>query len=75
MMVQAGTFMLPYKIWKSLEGGLLEEFGTEAQGSVMLNEEFEDAPMTDAIVEKYVKFFRYKNISSFYKSKWEQTAP
>ena len=31
MMVQAGTFMLPYRIWRALEGGLIEEFGTEAK--------------------------------------------
>ncbi len=66
MMVQAGTFVLPHKIWRAVEGGLLEEFGTEAQGSVMLKEEFEDAPMIDAVVEKYVKFFR----SVWHRNNW-----
>ena len=28
---QAGLFMLPTRIWKSMEGGLLESFGTEGE--------------------------------------------
>ena len=43
MMVQAGTFMLPKKIWSALEGGLMEEFGTDAKTAVILEEEFEEA--------------------------------
>ena len=40
MMVQAGTFMLPYRIWRALEGGLIEEFGSEAKTKVILEEEY-----------------------------------
>jgi hypothetical protein len=36
---QAGMFMLPPRIWKSLEGGLLESFGMEGKSVVMLTEE------------------------------------
>ena len=59
MMVQAGTFMLPYRIWRALEGGLIEEFGTEAKTKIILEEEYgEDSFVLEALVEKYVKFFR-----------------
>ena len=59
MMVQAGTFMLPYRIWRFLEGGLIEEFGTEAKTKIILEEEYgEDSIMMESLVEKYVKFFR-----------------
>ena len=58
MMVQAGTFMLPKKIWTALEGGLLEEFGTDAKSPVIMSEEFEEALLMDAIVDKYIKYFR-----------------
>ncbi len=58
MMVQAGTFMLPYKIWKACEGGLIEEFGMEAKAPIMLNDEYDDSVVMDAVIEKYVRFFR-----------------
>ena len=59
MMVQAGTFMLPYRIWRALEGGLIEEFGSEAKTKIILEEEYgEDSLVMDQLVDKYVKFFR-----------------
>ena len=59
MMVQAGTFMLPYRIWRFLEGGLMEEFGTDAKTAIILDEEYGDeAVVMDSVVDKYVKFFR-----------------
>ena len=35
---QAGFFMLPPRIWTSLEGGLLNSFGMEGKSVVMLTE-------------------------------------
>lgn len=58
MMIQAGTFMLPYKIWRALEGGLLEEFGLDAKSAIMLKEDYGDALVLESIVEKYVKYFK-----------------
>jgi len=53
MMVQAGAFMLPYKLWKALEGGLLEDFGADAKSR------FDDDGNGQAhLVEKYVKYFK-----------------
>ena len=66
-MVQAGTFMLPRKIWTAMEGGLIEEFGTEAKTSVILNDEFEEAVVLDGVVEKYLKYFRFEK---FYQLFW-----
>ncbi len=36
---QAGMFMLPPRIWNSLEGGLIASFGIEGKSVVMLTEE------------------------------------
>lgn len=36
---QAGLFMLPSRVWKWCEGGLLESFGMEGKSVVMLTEE------------------------------------
>lgn len=66
MMVQAGTFMLPYRIWKAMEGGLMEEFGTEAKAAILLKDELDDAVVIDSVVEKYVKFFR----SIWHRNNW-----
>ena len=35
---QAGFFLLPPRIWKSLEGGLLSSFGKEGKSVIMLTE-------------------------------------
>jgi len=39
MLVQAGTFILPYKIWQCLEGGLIAEFGQDANARIMLSQQ------------------------------------
>ena len=39
MIIQAGTFMIPYKLWSYWEGGLLEEFGYDARSTIMLRGE------------------------------------
>ena len=67
MMVQAGTFMLPYRIWRFLEGGLLEEFGGEGNTAIILPEEYgEDSMVMDAAVDKYVKYLR----AVWHKNNW-----
>ena len=57
---QAGLFMLPARIWNSLEGGLISSFGMEGKSVVMLTEEarYEDGVIQEHIVEKFVKYFR-----------------
>lgn len=57
---QAGLFMLPSRIWNSLEGGLIASFGMEGKSVVMLTEEarYEDGVIQEHIVEKFVKYFR-----------------
>ena len=60
-MVQAGTFMLPYRIWRAMEGGLIEEFGGEAKTAIILDEEYgEEAVVMEPAVDKYVKYFRWE---------------
>ena len=66
MMIQAGTFMLPKKIWTALEGGLMEEFGQDAKSKVILTDEFEEAVFMEAQVDKYLKFFR----SVWHRNNW-----
>ena len=41
-MIQAGTFILPYYIWRALEGGLIEEFGQEAISGNLLQENYNE---------------------------------
>ena len=57
---QAGLFMLPIRIWRSLEGGLIESFGSEGKSVVMLTEEakYDDGIVMEVVVEKFVKYFR-----------------
>ena len=69
MMIQAGTFMLPKKIWTALEGGLMGEFfgdGGDAKNKVILTDEFEEAVFMEAQVDKYLKFFR----SVWHRNNW-----
>ena len=51
LLFQAGSFMLPYKIWRHLEGGLIEEFGLEAKSGILLKENHEDGVSMDKLVE------------------------
>lgn len=59
MLLQAGLFMLPPRVWKSLEGGLIESFGLEGRSVVMLTAEakYEDGAVMEVVVEKFVKYF------------------
>ena len=41
-MIQAGAFILPYYIWRALEGGLIEEFGLEAKSGILLRENYNE---------------------------------
>ena len=58
MLVQAGAFYLPYKIWFALEGGLLDEFGMDAKSGILLKEDYGSALAMESVVDKYVKYFR-----------------
>ncbi len=57
---KAGMFMLPPRIWSSLEGGLMQSFGMEGKSVVMLTEEakYEDGVIMEVILEKFTKYFR-----------------
>jgi hypothetical protein len=54
------VFYLPYKIWHSLEGGLIASFGTDAKTPVMIAAEakYDDGVVMEAVVEKFVKYFK-----------------
>ena len=60
LLFQAGCFILPHKIWKIMEGGLIESFGTEGKQMILLSEDakYDEAITMEAVVEKYVKYFR-----------------
>jgi len=60
MALQAAIFYLPYRLWAALEGGLLKQFGTEGSSRVMLGAEAkcEDGVVMEAVVEKFVKYFK-----------------
>ena len=51
--------MLPPRVWRSLEGGLIESFGMEGKSVVMLTDEakYEDGVVMTVIIEKFVKYF------------------
>ena len=57
-MVQAGAFMLPYKIWSALEGGLLADFGVDAKSGILMKDEDDGGNGQSHLVEKYVKYFK-----------------
>jgi len=66
--IQAAIFFLPYKIWASLEGGLIASFGTEAKTPIMISEEakYDDGVVQEAVIEKFVKYFK----SIFHHNTW-----
>ena len=67
MMVQAGTFMLPYRIWRALEGGLMDEFGGDAKTKIILDDEYgEEAMVMMSLVDRHIKFFR----SIWHRNNW-----
>merc|ERR1711915_807878 len=61
-------FFLPYKLWKSLEGGLIESFGTDGKTPIMISEEakYDDGVVQEAVIEKFVKYFK----SIFHHNSW-----
>lgn len=62
MLMQAGMFYMPYKIWKHLEGGLIESFGKDARAHVMLTQdttyEGAEGAVMEKVATKFVKYFR-----------------
>jgi hypothetical protein len=60
LLIQAGFFIFPYKVWKLLEGGLMEQFGTDGKSAILLSEEakYEDGVIMESVVEKFVKYYR-----------------
>jgi hypothetical protein len=36
LLIQAGSFILPHRVWKFMEGGLISSFGSDAKAAVML---------------------------------------
>ena len=54
-------FYLPYKIWQSMEGGLIQSFGKDAKSAVILTTDDKgdvDGVVMDAVAEKFVKYFK-----------------
>ena len=51
---------MPFKIWSALEGGLLQQFGSDGRSKVLLDSEakYEDGVVIEAVVEKFVKYFK-----------------
>jgi len=66
--IQAAVFYFPYKIWASLEGGLLASFGTDAKTPILISEEaqYDDGVVMEAVTEKFVKYFK----SIFHHNSW-----
>jgi len=69
MLIQAGAFYLPYKIWSYCEGGLIESFSKEAKAAIILTREnsFDGGgEVMETMVDKYVKYFK----SIFHHNQW-----
>ena len=66
LLFQAGSFMLPYKIWRAMEGGLIEQFGLEAKSGIILKEENDRGESLESLVEKYVSYYK----STFHRNQW-----
>ena len=66
--LQAAIFYLPFKIWSSLEGGLIASFGTDAKTPVIISADarYDDGVVMEAVVEKFVKYFK----SIFHHNSW-----
>ena len=57
MPFQAGLFMLPPRVWKNLEGGLIESFGMEGKSVVMLTDEAKYEVRKRIKIEKEKNYF------------------
>jgi len=66
--IQAALFFLPYKVWRSFEGGLMASFGTDGKSPVMMSEDamYDDGVVMEVVVEKFVKYFK----SIFHHNSW-----
>ena len=66
--LQAALFYLPFKIWSSLEGGLISSFGTDAKTPIIISADarYDDGDVMEAVVEKFVKYFK----SIFHHNSW-----
>ena len=66
--LQAALFYLPYKIWSSLEGGMIASFGTDAKTPIIISADarYDDGVVMEAVVEKFVKYFK----SIFHHNSW-----
>ena len=52
---------MPYKIWSSLEGGLIASFGTDAKSKVMISKDADgddESLVLEALTDKFVKYFK-----------------
>ena len=58
--IQAAIFFLPYKVWASLEGGLIASFGVDGKSPIMISEKakYDDGVVQEAVIEKFVKYFQ-----------------
>ena len=60
LLLQAGSFVLPYKIWKMMEGGLMKSFGTEGKLKVMIGDDEPDhigGVLKTKALDKFVYYF------------------
>ena len=72
LLIQAGSFVLPYKAWKMAEGGLIKSFGREGKLKVMLGDDQEhiEGVLKTKALEKFVYYFmstRHHNTTYFIK--------
>ena len=63
--IQAGSFILPYKIWKMMEGGLMKSFGTEGKLKVMIGDD-EPEHIGGVLKTKALDKFVYYFMSTFH---------
>ena len=58
---QAAVFYMPYKIWATLEGGLMASFGTDARRKVLVSRDskLEDEDLVlELVADRFVKYFK-----------------
>ena len=62
MLLQAGMFYAPYKIWSYFESGLLASFGKDAKSAIIVSKENQvegdDGVVLEITVNKFVKYFK-----------------
>ena len=65
--LQAGSFILPYKFWKMMEGGLMKSFGTEGKLKVMIGDD-EPEHIGGVLKTKALDKFVYYYLSTFHRN-------